>query len=1636
MANTEELNQDFGVTDPNQDIDVAPTYDDISSEANAKNLSSYQAWLTTSQLKLPVEEYDLLYSKAKKDKLGERAKLSIEQSERFRMGLSTLLEQTTSEDFKEMSEDLPELHRQVEAENNSDKSWAFAVARHQALPDTPEDLIKQSAFRIYVAAKQNDIMEKFHSDTADVVANWGGAILGIDFNWDMEQFRQETGYTPEDYFAAIRNSPIDEKIGMVDALIPILVDTQDENAIKIVRSLQNALEVSGDEVKFDRIVDAVGIAFAAADVALIIRSVAKHANRGNTMSAAIDAERAGRVAGAALSDVEMARRIGVAPEDAAVTATPFRNEEILSRARDGAHNQTMREVTGRIQDSTNDMRSILGKALDREFALTPDLGKVTVPRSESEAIDVYREGLVREYANTPMEFGETRVVRNINGQLSIETIVNRITEEARRIIETQTARAGDQPLGTSIRQVEATKGLGSDFGKTRLVPEREELIAQAGNKLSRGDRKQLKFELKDLQKKLADTKKSEPSKPTPTTTKGKAARKAKQEAVKQAGREDIEAVALLEDRLARVTAQLDADRLASEAEATLTRLDQGVIQETVGTSIPIQGPSRPGKITKTPIQGPLRPIIDRTVEEIVGPGRPVNMAFTRRETIDLGTSEVGVPVDALPNRGLISRLIASPKLKFTNGEGRSILNVVENAEIAESTTARFDDMFRESYEYALSDMPGRFRNKKAWEDLEYLLQFGDEVGDSGVRYTPAQLMDEGVVTPAGRITFDERQATAYYRLLEISDFSYAAENMMARKVKDSQGFKTVRFGDDSTGEGLPVNSHQALTLLKGDFPENAQVLNKAQGGFVRLRDINFKTIDERQQVLVRMGDDIPVIKKDAEEDPSSFFDLVLVNRSQLEELPTSILGARDAYIPKINQNVRFVIKEHISGTKNGIQLKASREAGEDGVRSYAHSMTDSVTDAEAIIARLEAENPGKVYKIHDDLDARLTGKVDTSGSRGAQFSGARSTRDIRYGLEQTSVDRLPAFEAIQRNLQHISNKLPRNEWRMSIVERLEEAVRAGNKPELKNWKYGDPIPQHEKSLIDLKEYIDTQLKIPTKEETAWEGATRRISEWMEGTGPFDRELNIPLKKKPLNLRRSVLHLGQQDPISAMRASAFHSLLGWFNPSQILVQAMGSSIAIGLHPVHAEKAIRIFPLARSMMFNEDVATRTFWAKKLGVNETEFTKMMAQFDRTGLKNSIKSTADHNAATNNFGMVSSGIRKAADKGLMFYRNGEEFSRFVGWHIARDKWIAANPGKTVFSEIAERAIFAESQNLTLNMSKANASAWQSGVLSIPTQFFQVQAKFVEATLSGARGLTVGSRVKMLVGQTALFGSAGVPFAGPYIANQLAGLTGQNPEDITEEQIDLYRGGIVQWITGGELALAKRGAIGSGIEDFWGSLFREDVSTAEKLFGAFGETFKRSANAIQGFAPLFMSRELTYQDAAVMASNVGEIVSTFNNAEKAYFMWTTQKYIDSAGRTVASGFNNVEIAGQAFGFTPDKVELIGELLKNKRKRADYRSKVAKQITRQMSKHLLLFPNDPDTAKNVNGMLVQHMLASLPYDDRQSVLNTVRGVIKNAGGTREEKIMQEHFLNMNSSVTSDILDAAVIHSITPNKERD
>jgi len=876
---------------------------------------------------------------------------------------------------------------------------------------------------------------------------------------------------------------------------------------------------------------------------------------------------------------------------------------------------------------------------------------------------------------------------------------------------------------------------------------------------------------------------------------------------------------------------------------------------------------------------------------------------------------------------------------------------------------------------------------------EVLLQ-GDAHGEllpggellRGKTYTPGELL-HGIDTPSGRISLTPDEMSAYYGLRRVADWMYVLKNDEYRNTLRFRGIKKIDV-EGTTALGKPYETPQAARSATRGKDVQALYDPSAQNGagaVVPHAAIDYDKMYASGYRLVGLDEAVKIDGKS--------FSYAWVKPDNIKELPQAVLNYKAGYVPKVNKDAYYFIKETKTGTVNGaagrvtgtktLRMFSSGKEAKDYLQTElaARKLANAAikeTDEVVVRAHLDKmEELGKTpQEIRELMEDAARGELSTDnisvvkdrelssdqlhreshGVTAGLFTSGRATHDIKFGVSGEVPKRYSAFESFQRYTQHISNYLPRNEWRIAAQQRwLNTAKKLGVvRPDITDYREAVASIQaragsnEASSLKAAANWINDQARIPTKEEEAFAQIVRGMAEKLdagEAKSLFGQGRNA--------MARTLLHFSNKDPYAMGRSAAFNLLLGWFNPAQLFVQAQGASIALALHPKTAMTALRDGMIMLSAGAHVDPAAAlrhsaefSKLATKMGMNKEDFLGLMKLWHQSGLYESVLSTADHAAAAQGFGVTANMLRKAADKGQVFYRWGELWNRLYSFSTSARNY-SAKTGKSMEAMGREdlKIIIDQTFHNSLNLTRANRASWQKGILSMPTQFLQIQAKWLENALpfvNGGHAWTAQEKMQMWVIQTALYGSAGAPLGAAlysYTSDLMGGAAKAEQQD---KAINRYiNGGLFDmafYVTlGAENDFGARGAIAEGLVETAVRAVRDQHDLAAVL-GAPGQSLGKVVsgvgNALAMLGPLaggnptasFGSKEWAY-----VANEIAKAASSWNNLSKAYALHKTGILTDSRGNALVDkaldgGFSVGTIIGQALGFRPSDARAVQSL--------------------------------------------------------------------------------------------------------------
>jgi hypothetical protein len=804
--------------------------------------------------------------------------------------------------------------------------------------------------------------------------------------------------------------------------------------------------------------------------------------------------------------------------------------------------------------------------------------------------------------------------------------------------------------------------------------------------------------------------------------------------------------------------------------------------------------------------------------------------------------------------------------------------------------------------------------KRRIEEVDSILITGD---DMTKEFTPQELR-AGV----NGIKLDEDQIEYYYNMRGVMNGLGILRNMDSRRAMDARGVKTLRINDNQQFFGEIVE----------DIPAARQRLRNVRqvwmfddvGKAVDVNSVDLKELYDQGFRLSRLEEDAIL--------GGNRYQHVLVKTDKVEDLPAVVLDLKRGYVPRINPQATYFVQAFRRSTLDGVD-DVTRKA----VRSFDNK-ADADKFASEIYARAEEEgfDSDTIFRVVEDgeLEAFKAGDTGMTQSSGLVYS-PRARKPVPHNDgDSATVPRTSAMEAIELYLENTKNYMTRNDFRMGLRKKWENTA---------SFKLGKPV-----KFEDGENIADAELKtlwdkitnysgFMDKSERHWEQTVKGVYEW--SLSKFGRN----------RINDFILTQRQKDPLARLRSATFHSLLGMFNPVQLWVQAQGAAVAASMNFTNPGRLQKVFRQQNALALNQHVnfddasKINAGIAKAAGFDSVEEMKAMdALWKKSGLYDSVLSSADVEAAARGFPTTAGAVRRFADSGLMFFRAGELFNRRLAFLTAVDE--LGGPAKLASSDTLFKEALDRTNNLILNLGKANRANWQKGALSIPTQFMQIQFKTIESIL-GLNGAFKGPEMaKMMFAQLALYGAAGV-FGGQWALRQIANAYGKDQIDINnmdEGTLAAITGGFSDWFAhqmGAHIVSSDRGALLNGMDQTIVSLFTEEMTAFEWLAGPSSVAPTRLFTKMRQLSNMFVSPQdingqvsFGAQDVsdtlAFVLRGMGELaVSPFsltNQVTKAMLMQDLGIIRDKNGNLVAAplgGFNRQTEWATAIGFKPELLQ-------------------------------------------------------------------------------------------------------------------
>ena len=824
---------------------------------------------------------------------------------------------------------------------------------------------------------------------------------------------------------------------------------------------------------------------------------------------------------------------------------------------------------------------------------------------------------------------------------------------------------------------------------------------------------------------------------------------------------------------------------------------------------------------------------------------------------------------------------------------------------------------------------GPIDKKRKRMEIDNLLIEGDEYADAhgmevGKEFDYEELKDR----------FEKDQIEYYYAMRQFARSMSRMHNEIVRNKMIINGVRhiTVKGKDgDVPAYGRVYNeagsAKQSLNLGndRGGDDSVAEIFDTRTGRVEKIDTLDIDKVYEEGGVIARLEDDSLI-------GPGGMrYDRAIIDKTAHSELPAQVIRTKAGYLPRSYERGVYANTLVKMGTLNGVP---NRIVERRTMRIYDNQY-EQQDDIAALLEEAKAEG-FEVGRQDSDAEWRLIStdpkepmrySEQANASGGRMYNSPRASKPIPFGSAASKAERTSPIQSIQKQLGHIATHYPRHLHRMAVADRIQKYADL-RRIDFDMNKPVEGTKDEHRFLEQMRQNYLQWSGMKTQDEALAARFMRSQYETMVGRKGVSRDSYRA---------RAAWSLIHASPIQRIRTANFHLMLGFFNPVQIFIQAQGGVVAASLVPAsRLGKVARGMPaLATAMNVKDDAIGARNMAKAFGVDEEVAQKMLKQYHNTGFDKSVRSNADVQQVEMGIADPFSIMKRLGQYDTLFYATGERFNRRLSWTVSMERHMEKAEVRTRtkgdYGNLTQDdwdTIRDDANTFMLSMHSANRARWQHGIASVPTQFLQVQFKFMEEMLNFENGLSTTDRARIALTQMILYGGASLPFVGNDVAGFLGKWMGMDEEEARNNSA--LQGGLMQqmfsWM-GVESDISHRTALLYGLEDLWDSVFG-DQNTAETLSGPTASTARRAASSVRdttaemvGLAGKGNFNPLIYAKSAL--EGMAHLTSTYSQYEKAMLMWNMDNAIvNKYGQTV-DRTNWMTSFAQLVGFTPDSTQKV-----------------------------------------------------------------------------------------------------------------
>lgn len=408
---------------------------------------------------------------------------------------------------------------------------------------------------------------------------------------------------------------------------------------------------------------------------------------------------------------------------------------------------------------------------------------------------------------------------------------------------------------------------------------------------------------------------------------------------------------------------------------------------------------------------------------------------------------------------------------------------------------------------------------------------------------------------------------------------------------------------------------------------------------------------------------------------------------------------------------------------------------------------------------------------------------------------------------------------------------------------------------------------------------------------------------------------------------------------------------------------------------------------------------------------------------------------------GVVRRGIGGLMDKSTVFYEAGELASMRTSFFTSLEYHKAKAGSSWKYTEENLQKVVARAEQYRLGMSATNKAEYQKGLMALPTQFKSIYTKFLESIFGD--WFTPTEKARIVVGQMALFGAAGVPFF-----NYWADLTTEllAPEDASPEQLRAIRTGSVGWLLNGvwdvDASVASRVSIAGNLVEEIVDMVHSEQSTYKAFMGASFSSTDKSIDAVKN---TLMAGKMLWEDehldsseklgmaAKIAGYNLAQVPTSTRRWAEAYIYSAFGEVRTTTGRVLhkemMEDVQKRDVVARALGFASEDIQDIYKVNQALYDRKDKIRDISDVYLNTMNA-LTLFVDEGDE-KQVEAvqMVLSAVLRRVQNDkDREEILNAVHA------GLKERDFKGQTIQSWLENHTSELLNARGRLFITGEEE--